>query len=101
MRKHKITATVYDRKGRVLSVGHNSYTKTHPKQAHYAMIAGREHNVFLHAEVDALVKCKGIAHKIKIERYGRDGNPRDAKPCPICELAIKEAGIRFIEYTVG
>lgn len=99
--KHNITATVYDRKGKVLSVGRNSYYKTHPKQAHYALLVGEQHRVFLHAEIAALVKCRGVPYKIKIERYGKNGEPRLAKPCPICELAIKEAGIQFIEYTVG
>jgi hypothetical protein len=29
------------------------------------------------------------------------GRPKLAKPCVVCELAIKEAGIKFVEYTVG
>jgi len=34
--RQNITAIVYDRKGRVLAVGKNSYTKTHPVQAKFA-----------------------------------------------------------------
>lgn len=102
MKKHQnITATIYDKKGRILSVGQNSYTKTHPKQAHLAAKCGHHHKVYLHAEIAALVKCKSTPYKIKIERYNRRGQPLLAKPCDICEMAIKESGIKFIEYTIG
>ncbi len=102
MKKHQnIIATVYDKKGRVLSTGKNSYTKTHPKQAMMAARCGHHHKVYLHAEMAALIRCRGEAYKIKIERYNRKGAPLLAKPCEICELAIREAGIKFIEYTVG
>lgn len=96
-----ITATVYDRKGNVLSVGKNSYVKTHPKQAHFANKVGLDEKKFLHAEIAALVKCRKTPYKIKVERYGKDGRELMAKPCPICEMAIKEAGIKVIEYTIG
>lgn len=95
-----ITATIYDKKGKVLSVGVNSYVKSHPKQQHFANLARLPEKSFLHAEIAALVKLRhGMAHKIKIERYGKSGQPLNAEPCPICKLAIKEAGIKFIEYT--
>ena len=38
--KHKITAIIYDKKGRVLSIGQNSYIKTHPYQAKIAKQVG-------------------------------------------------------------
>jgi tRNA(Arg) A34 adenosine deaminase TadA len=101
-KKFEIVATVYDRKGRVLSVGHNSYVKSHPEQSRYAIKAGLPEKQFLHAEILSLVRVKhGIPHKIKIERYGKMGQPLNAAPCPVCQLAIKEAGIKFIEHTVG
>ncbi len=97
-----ITATIYNRKGRVLSTGVNSYVKTHPKQQHFADRANLPEKSFLHAEIASLVKLKnGVAHKIKVERYGKSGQPLNAEPCPICKLAIKAAGISFVEYTVG
>ncbi len=101
--KHDVVATVYDKRGKVLACCHNSYTKTHPIQAHYAKMAGGRfvEKIYLHAEIAAIIKAKGEgdAYKIKIERYSKDGSPRNAKPCPVCELAIKEAGISFVEYT--
>lgn len=66
-----------------------------------AQLAGEPKRIVLHAEIDALIKCKGDAYKIKIERYDRAGNPKMAAPCPICSLAIKKAGIRMVEYTMG
>lgn len=97
-----ITATVYDKKGRVLSSGINSYVKSHPKQQHFANRAGIPEKSYLHAEVAAIVKLRhGVAHKIKVERYGKSGQPLNAEPCPVCKLAIEEAGIKFVEYTIG
>lgn len=99
--KHNITAIVYDRKGRIVSMGKNSYFKTHPLQAKYAQEVGLEEKIFLHAEVDALVKLKDWkrAHKIVITRFGKTGEPLLAKPCKVCEHAIRLAGIEHIEHT--
>ncbi len=97
-----LLATIYDKRGRILSTGKNSYVKTHPYQAKMSKKTGSPEKIFLHAEIAALVKCRnGIPYKIKIERYDRNGNPKMAKPCPGCEHAIKLAKIKFIEYTIG
>jgi deoxycytidylate deaminase len=100
--RQKLRATIYDKKGRVLSVGENSYSKSHPKQAEFAKIAGREEAIYLHAEIAAIIKLKekaDSAHKIFIERYNKDGEPVLAKPCEICQLALEMAGIEVIEHT--
>jgi len=101
--KHALTAVITDKRGRVLSIGQNSYVKTHPLQAHYAKKVGLHHKVYLHAEMSAIVKCRDLskAHKISIFRYNKKGDPMYAKPCPICQNAIEIAGIKNIEYTVG
>jgi tRNA(Arg) A34 adenosine deaminase TadA len=100
-RKFDIKATIYDKKGRVLSVGENSYMKTHPYQRELANKAGRPEAIYLHAEIAALVKLKdwSRAHRIKVERYDVHGNPVIAKPCPICQSALKRANIELIEHT--
>ena len=100
--KQALTAVIYDKKGRVLSVGRNSYTKTHTIQAMYAKSNGNPEAVFLHAEIDAIVRCRDLsrAHKIFVARYERNGSPRIAKPCPICQSAIEAAGIKIVEWTV-
>lgn len=100
--KQNIKATIFDKRGRVLAIGYNSYEKTSPVQAQYSKRVNQPARIYLHAEIAALVKVKhGTPYKIKIERYDRFGEPKMAAPCPICSLAIKEAGIKFIEYTVG
>lgn len=102
MGRHALTAIIYDKKGRVLSIGKNSYTKTHPKMYRLGKITGKPDAIYLHAEIHAITKCRDLskAHKIFISRWGKDGSPRLAKPCQICEEAIREAGIKLIEYTV-
>lgn len=99
--KQKITAVIYDKRGRVLSVGENSYTKTHPKQAKLAARAGLPEKEYLHAEVAALVRCRNLdkAYKIVVTRINKKGKFANAKPCPICSLAIQEAGIQVVEWS--
>ena len=100
-KKFILKATTYDRKGNVIAVGFNSYIKTHPKQSTMAAKVGMNEKQTLHAEIAAIIRSKRhVIHKIKVERYDSCGNPKMAKPCPVCELAIKEAGIKFVEYTV-
>lgn len=96
-----ITATIFDKKGRVISIGKNSYVKTHPKQARHAKKVGLDHKVFLHAELDAIIKCRDItrAHLILVARVTRNGKYGNAKPCPVCQSAIEEAGIKNVEWT--
>lgn len=101
MGKHKVVATVYDRQGAVVSVGHNSYIKTHPLQARLACKCGQPEKVYLHAEIAALVRARGKGYRIKVERFNRHGDPMLAAPCPICTLAIEAAGIEVVEFTVG
>ena len=100
--RYSIKATTYDRRGRIISVAYNDYHKTHPIQLEYARKADQEYRQVLHAEVLAIIRARGkLIHKIKIERYDSQGNPKDACPCPVCSIAIKEAKIKFIEYTMG
>lgn len=96
-----VNAIIYDRKGRVLSIGQNSYVKTHPVQATYAKKVGLPDNQFLHAEIAAIVKCKDLskAYRIFVSRWNHLGEPILAKPCPICSSAIKAAGIFIVQHT--
>lgn len=100
--KYEITAIIYDKKGNVISIGYNNYTKTHPLQAKYAKKVGLEKKIFLHAEMDAVIKAGSkikTAHLIRIFRYNNSGEPRCAKPCPICQEMLKHTPIKFIEHT--
>lgn len=100
-KKYQITAIIYDKRGNLLSLGKNSYVKTHPLQAHYATVAGEPHKVFLHAEIDAIIKCQDLsrAHKLVIFRYREDGSPALARPCKICSQAIQKTPIKLVEHT--
>lgn len=100
--KQEITAIIYDRKGRVLSVGKNSYVKTHTLQAKYAKKVGLPDKQFLHAEIHAISKCRDLdkAHKIVVTRFGKKGQPLLAKPCLICQSAIESVGIKIVEWSV-
>jgi len=101
--KYELTATIYDKRGNVISRATNSYIKTHPKQKELAVKCGQPMRQSLHAEVLAIIRCLKTnkkPFKIRVERHNKIGEPMLAKPCVICELAIKEAGIKFIEYTL-
>ena len=63
--------------------------------------AGQPLRVFLHSEIKAIIAARGRGHRIHIERYDKRGNPKLAAPCPVCQLAIREAGLRLVSYTVG
>ena len=76
------------RKNRVVSVGYNSYTKTHPKQAYYAKLAGHPKKEYLHAEIDCLLRAPRDADTLLVVRLNKEGTPVNSKPCPVCALAI-------------
>lgn len=95
-----LRATCYDKRGRIISVGFNSYTRTHPTQAHFAKLAGQEERQFLHAEIHALLKAGDRdVYKISVERYNNLGEPVNAEPCAVCKLAIKAWGVKYTEHT--
>ena len=99
--RHNITAIIYDKKGKILSIGRNSYCKTHPLQAKYAKESGQPDRCFLHGEIDAIIRLKynDKPHKIFVSRVLKNGKYGLAKPCSICERAIEIAGIKEVEYT--
>lgn len=101
MAKHHITAIIYSKNGQVLSIGKNSYTKTHPLQARHAIKTGNEHRAYLHAEIHAIVRCKDLdkAHSMMITRFDSNGRTMLAKPCEVCMSALREAGIINIKWT--
>ena len=96
-----LTAVIYDKRGKVISVGQNSYVKTHPLQAKHAAKVGTPDKKFLHAEIHAIVRCRDLdrAHKIVVSRWDKKGRPALAKPCPVCMSAIEAAGIEIVEHT--
>lgn len=98
-KRYNITAFAYDKNGKLLSVGKNSYTKTHPLQAKYAMKVDRPLAIYLHAEMDAMIKARGKIHRIVVTRFDSNGKPKLARPCPVCQLALSDYGVRHVEHT--
>lgn len=98
-----VTAYIYDKRGKLLSVGRNSYSKTHPTMVRLGKKVGFHNNekTFIHAEIDAINKCRNLdkAHLIEVFVYSERSNIYcKSKPCPICSYAIAKAGIPFIRY---
>lgn len=99
--KQDITAIIYDKKGRPLSIGKNSYVKTHTYQANLANKLGLQHKIYLHAEIEAILRLKRTdrPYRIMIARLNASGEEMTAKPCPICAHALALAGIKKIDHT--
>ncbi len=98
---HSLTAIIKDKRGNVLAIGKNSYTKTHPYQAKCAKEVGLPEKIYLHAEIDAILRCNDLskAHSIHIFRQGKSGKWLLAKPCPACQTAINKTPIRKVYHT--
>lgn len=99
-KRFKIKATAFDRKGNPIAKGENSYTKSHPLMLHFAEKVGLHQKIFLHAEVQALLRCGDkVPHRLLVERYNADGTPAMVRPCPVCQEAIKAFGVKLVQYT--
>lgn len=84
--------------GRILSVGRNDMSKSHPQaQAHGSL-------AHLHAEVDA---CLGLrpydvsGADAFVYRVLTDDAPALARPCDMCMAVLKKMGIKRVFYTTG
>lgn len=99
-KRQELTAIAYDKRGRIISIGTNSYVLTHPLQARYARKSGSPDAVYIHAEIDAIVRARGKPiHRIFVSRMDGNGNYVMAKPCKACQLAIKDFNIKYVEWT--
>ena len=101
MRRPSLTAIAYDKRGRILSIGRNSYVKTHPLQAKAAASVGDDSKIYLHAEVAALVKVKDWSkiYRLVVTRFNSKGEPVCAKPCRVCQFVLDQAGVDKVEHT--
>jgi len=85
-KQHIVAVAV--RKGKVIGVGYNSYSKTHPEQARLARGVGQDERIYLHAEIAALLRCRAKPDSLYIARVKRTGELGNAAPCPVCSAAI-------------
>jgi deoxycytidylate deaminase len=91
-RQHRVGSVILY-KDSILSVGWNR-NKTHPKSPHPWK--------YLHAEVDAILRCKSPIPRgaeLLVARIGKDGTLRNSRPCPTCMALIVASGIFKIHYT--
>ena len=103
--RKRVAAVITDKRGKVLSVGINDYTKSHPRQKALSVKVGLdEERCYIHAELAAILKMprtKGQKqYKMTIARVDSKGNDQLAMPCPSCMQAIREFGqIQSLEWT--
>lgn len=95
-KRHSLTAIIYNKRGYPISIGQNSYLKTHPMQAKAAANVGEHAKIYLHAEIAAIVKLPKNAkpHSILITRFNSKGEPVNAAPCPSCHLFLSTFGLQ-------
>ena len=98
---NRMAAIIVKRK-RVLGKGMNS-RRSHPFQK---LMSKSEVKIALHAEISAIIDAlknneeqalRGAT--IFVARVLKNGSRAIAKPCPICERAIKAYGITAVHYT--
>ena len=100
--KYKFGAVITAKNGRIVSVGENSYSRSHPMQARYGERYTTPEACFIHAEVAAIIRAKGKGHTLYVSRVLKNGTEAMARPCPACLGAIKfETKLRKVVYTVG
>ncbi len=100
--RKKVGAVLYNSKRRVITTAVNNDYKSHPRQAWWAQRVGLDEKIYLHAEMACLIKAREAADTIVVVRLGgHDGKSlRNSKPCPICEPALRYAGIKHVYYSV-
>ena len=92
---------ITDKRNRVVSVGYNSYTKSHPQQQRWGELTGNPHMCYVHSEFSALKKDKHKkGYKIYIARVDSENRPVYSKPCKACEEMLKNSHLKAVEYTL-
>lgn len=91
--KFKLSCLIVD-KNKIVTWGINNMAKTHPSCKTWGN--------FQHAELNALIgtsyeKTRGCTAYIYRETL--QGNIANSRPCPVCMIALKQAGIKDIIYT--
>ena len=100
--QQRLAAICVDKKGKVLGRGVNSYTRTHPLQKHFAIMAALpEEKMFLHAELQAVLRSRDKEiHTIYVARVLKDDTISLAKPWKACEQMLKSFGVQKVVYTI-
>jgi len=97
-------------KKHIIGIGYNT-NKTHPLQDHYNKYRnltwnnGTKPKAKIHAEMMCILNIKGLnidfsKVRLFIYREDKNGNIALSKPCKACYNAIKDLGIKEINYTI-
>jgi tRNA(Arg) A34 adenosine deaminase TadA len=91
----RLAATLFDKKGKIISSGVNSY-KTHPRLAPFTSFP------FIHAEQACILRvgldfCEGL--NLMVVRVKGDDSLGLAKPCVVCRGLIRNVGIKGVWFT--
>lgn len=88
----RVVALALDKRGRVISVGKNCYTRSHPIAKRFAQKHHLPERDRLHAELKAVIAARGqVINTLVVARVDRDGNVCDGKPCFLCSDMLKWA----------
>lgn len=100
-RRFEIFATAFDKKRKIIGVGANCYSKSHPLMKLYAEKAGEsEMKIYKHAELSAILDAGNKeVYSLLVQRFDAQGRPALAMPCKTCKEMIKDFGVRYVEYT--
>lgn len=103
--RQRLYCCITDKRGKILAEAGNSFVKTSPWQYNVARQVGHPDRQYLHAEVAALLRLQrsrigGEPYKLTVARLLRNGQAGNAKPCAVCERAVKMfPSIKVIEYS--
>jgi len=99
--RQNIKSYIFDKRGRVLSIGSNSYISSTRLQRYHARKTGNPEKIYLHSEVDAISRCVNLnkAHRILVVRIGTNGEYLLSKPCEVCMSAIEATPIRIVQWS--
>ena len=98
---YNLVCILTDKTGKILSIGYNSMTKTHPFHSQYAIQAGHPLRSTLHAETHALSRCSEIPYMATVYRLRSSGLLGLARPCEICMLALRKNGVQKLQYSTN
>lgn len=108
---HKLVAGIFDKKGRIVSLGHNSHWKTHPqapKVDKWKLNGSLGVYQCVHAELHAILQAEKNEYNprkcsIFVYRKGKDGKDRHSEPCQNCKTLIdfKKIGNVFFHDAEG
>lgn len=91
--KHQVGAVIVN-KNRIIGLGFNKATKTHPRSPHPFKT--------IHAELDSILgipKEHLRGSEIYVYREYVGGKPAMARPCKYCWALLQEVGIKTVYYT--